>query len=58
MKMSNEIHGVHYDDPSTTQPQLYKVDFCVSVDNDVPENRYAVSNKIIPSGRCAVANAE
>ncbi len=37
------------------EPENYRVDFCVSVDDDVPANRYGVIQKIIPSGRCAVA---
>src|SRR3954451_17950199 len=48
-------YGVHYTDPDTTAPEDHRVDFCVSVDSDVPPNPQGVVNKIIPGGRCAVA---
>ena len=51
----HQSYGVHYDDPATTQPEKYRVDFCVSVEHDVPSNKYGVVNKVIPSGKCAVA---
>ena len=47
-------YGVHYTDPRTTPPDLHRVDFCVSVDNDVAPNPQGVVTKIIPGGRCAV----
>ncbi len=51
----HQSYGVHYDDPSTTHPENYRVDFCVSFDGEVSDNRYGVINKVIPAGRCAVA---
>ncbi|MFZ6752855.1 AraC family transcriptional regulator [Undibacterium sp. Dicai25W] len=45
--------GVHYDDPFTTAPDLYRADFCISVEQEVPLNSYGVVNKVIPGGRCA-----
>ncbi|VAW66934.1 hypothetical protein MNBD_GAMMA09-1420 [hydrothermal vent metagenome] len=48
-------YGIHYDDPYTTLPEKYRVDFCVSVESEVAENKYGVINKVIPSGKCAVA---
>ena len=45
--------GVHYDDPFTTAPDLYRADFCVSVEKEVAPNSYGVVNKVIPGGRCA-----
>jgi AraC family transcriptional regulator len=47
-------YGVHYNDPRTTPPAEYRVDFCVSVEHDVPPNPQGVVNKIIPARRCAV----
>ena len=47
-------YGIHYNDPRTTPPADYRVDFCVSVDQDVAPNEYGVVNKTIPGGRCAV----
>jgi AraC family transcriptional regulator len=48
-------YGIHYTDPRTTPPDQHRVDFCVSVDQDVPPNPQGVITKIIPGGRCAVA---
>ena len=51
----HQSYGVHYDDPSTTLPEKYRVDFCVSVEHEVAKNKFGVINKVIPSGKCAVA---
>ena len=48
-------YGVHYTDPYTTPPADHRVDFCISVDHDVPPNLHGVVNKVIPGGRCAMA---
>ena len=48
-------YGIHYTDPYTTPPQDHRVDFCVSVDFDVPPNSHGVINKVIPAARCALA---
>lgn len=50
----HQSYGVHYNDPSKTRSDLYKVDLCISVETDVPKNSYGVINKVIPSGRCAM----
>jgi AraC family transcriptional regulator len=47
-------YGVHYNDPRTTPPEDYHVDFCVSVEHEVPPNPQGVVNKVIPAARCAV----
>jgi AraC family transcriptional regulator len=61
-RIQNRLHpdrhssyGVHYTDPRTTPPDLHRVDFCVSVDFDVPPNPQGIVTKLIPSGRCALA---
>lgn len=61
-RIENKIHpsrhqsyGVHYDNPSTTSAENYRADFCVSIDEDVAENTFGIINKIIPSGKCALA---
>jgi len=51
----HQSYGVHYDNPATTPPEEYRVDFCISVEQEIPPNSQGVINKIIPSGRCAVA---
>jgi len=47
-------YGIHYNDPRSTPPEEYRVDFCIEVENDIPANPQGVVNKIIPGGRCAV----
>lgn len=51
---NHKSYGVHYDNPLTTPPEEYRVDFCVSVQEEIGPNEYGVVNKIIPGGRCAV----
>jgi AraC family transcriptional regulator len=48
-------YGVHYTDPRTVPPADHRVDFCVSIDQDVQPNPQGVVTKVIPGGRCAVA---
>lgn len=48
-------YGIHYTDPSNTPPAEHRVDFCLSVEEDVPSNPYGIETKIIPSMRCARA---
>src|SRR5689334_4118405 len=47
--------GVHYNDPRTTPPADYRVDFCIEVWDDVAPNPQGAVTKRIPGGRCAVA---
>lgn len=48
-------YGVHYTDPRTTPPAAHRVDFCISVDDDVEPNPLGIVTKFIPANRCAVA---
>jgi AraC family transcriptional regulator len=48
-------YGIHYTDPVNTFPENYRIDICVSVEDDIPENPQGVVNKVIPACRCAVA---
>ncbi|HKQ30654.1 MAG TPA: GyrI-like domain-containing protein [Burkholderiales bacterium] len=48
-------YGVHYTDPRITPPSQYRVDFCLSIDEDVGPNPYGIVNKVIPECRCARA---
>ena len=45
--------GIHFDDPLTTSPELYRADFCISVEQEIAPNSHGVVNKMIPGGRCA-----
>ena len=60
-RLANRLHpdrhrsyGVHYNDPHTTPHEEYRVDFCISVENEVLPNPQGVVNKSIPGGRCAI----
>jgi AraC family transcriptional regulator len=48
-------YGVHYTDPQKTGPADHRVDFCLSITEDVPPNAYGIVTKVIPGGRCALA---
>ena len=48
-------YGVHYTDPRTGPPSDHRVDFCLSIDEDVAPNAHGVLNKYIPRLRCARA---
>jgi AraC family transcriptional regulator len=48
-------YGVHYTNPLTTPAAEHRVDFCLSVDEDVAPNPYGIVSKLIPGGRCALA---
>jgi AraC family transcriptional regulator len=53
--LKNRNYGVHYTDPRNTPPSRHHVDFCLSVDHDVAPNSFGITNKVIPSNRCALA---
>lgn len=50
---TSDTYGVAYDDPKVVSSDNFRFDLCASVQNDVPENRYGIVNKIIPTGKCA-----
>ena len=50
----HRAYGIHYNDPRTTAPEDYRVDFCISVEHDIALNRHGIINKTIPGGRCAM----
>ena len=47
-------YGVAYDDPHTTEPDLFRFDICGEIAKDIPPNPENVITKEIPAGRCAV----
>ena len=53
--LKHRSYGVHYTDPRNTPVSLHRVDFCLSVDEDVGRNAYGIENKVIPERRCACA---
>lgn len=50
----HRTYGIHYADPRTTPPEEYRVDFCISVEREIPPNPQGIVNKTIPGGRCAL----
>jgi AraC family transcriptional regulator len=61
-RLANRLHpdrhrsyGIHYNDPGTTPPADYRVDFGISVEHDVRPNPQGVRTGKIPGGRCALA---
>jgi len=48
-------YGVHYTDSRSAPPSKHHVDFCLSFEEIVGPNPYGITNKIIPSIRCALA---
>ncbi len=53
-----DTYGIHYTDPKNTLPSDFRMDICVSVDQEIDENPQGVINKVIPACRCAVARHE
>ena len=48
-------YGVHYTDSRTAKPSDHRVDFCLSVEQEVGPNSFGIVNKVIPRNRCALA---
>lgn len=46
-------YGLHYTDPSGAPSAERRVDFCLSVEQDVAQNPYGIRTMTIPSVRCA-----
>jgi AraC family transcriptional regulator len=52
----SDIHrsyGIHYNDPQKVTSSEYRVDLCVSVEQEISVNEDGVLNKVIPALRCA-----
>lgn len=48
-------YGLHYTDPFNTAPADHRVDFCLSVEEDVAPNSLGITTSVIPALRCAYA---
>jgi AraC family transcriptional regulator len=48
-------YGIHYTDPGSTPPGDHRVDFCLSIEDDVAPNSLGIVTRIIPANRCARA---
>jgi AraC family transcriptional regulator len=53
--LKHRSYGVHYTDPRITPSSEHRVDFCVSIDEDVSPNLNGIITKVIPTCRCARA---
>ena len=53
--LKNRSYGVHYTDPRTTHPSKHHVDFCLSIEREVGQNFFGITDKVIPRSRCALA---
>jgi len=53
--LKHRHYGVHFTDPRSTPPDLHRVDFCLSIDEEVAPNTHDVIVKRIPASRCARA---
>lgn len=51
---TSRTFGIAYDDPESTEPELFRFDICGAVSEKVPNNPQGVVNGVIPGGRCAV----
>jgi AraC family transcriptional regulator len=51
---SSRSFGIPYGDPATVPPEKFRWDVCGSVQQEIPSNRYGVTNGVIPAGKCAV----
>lgn len=48
-------YGLHYSDPWKSPANQYRVDFCLSIEDDVEPNSFGIVQSVIPSMRCAYA---
>ena len=50
---AHRSYGIHYNDPRKVAASDYRVDLCISVEQEVAANSFGVLNKSIPALRCA-----
>lgn len=48
-------YGIHHTDPRITPPSAHRVDFCLSIEDDVAPNSLGIRTSFIPGLRCARA---
>ena len=46
--------NILYDDPSSTEPDAFRLDLCAATEQDIVPNDFGILTKVIPGGRCAV----
>jgi AraC family transcriptional regulator len=53
--LKHRSYGIHYTDLRTTPSSEHRVDFCLSIEEDVSPDPNGITNKVIPERRCARA---
>ena len=53
--LSHRSYGLHHFDPEAPQAYPRRVDFCLSIDENVAPNRFGIVGSVIPAQRCARA---
>ena len=48
-------YGLHYTDPFNTPPADHRVDFCLSIEDELAPNPHGIEASVIPALRCAHA---
>lgn len=46
--------NILYDDPSSTEPDAFRLDLCAATAQDIAPNEFGILTRVIPGGRCAV----
>lgn len=46
--------NILYDDPTSTEPDSFRLDLCATIEHDVAPHELGIVTKVIPGGRCAV----
>jgi AraC family transcriptional regulator len=52
---THRTFGIPYDDPATTEPELFRFDICAELTGPLSPNDAGIIEKLIPSGRCGLA---
>jgi AraC family transcriptional regulator len=53
--LSHRSYGLHHFDPQAPRNYPHRVDFCLSIDENVAPNRFGIVESFIPAQRCARA---
>jgi len=51
---TSATYNILYDDPGAVAPEDYRFDICAAITGDIAPNDFAVIEKRIPPGHCAV----
>ena len=54
-RVQHRSYGLHYVAPAGAESAHYRVDFCLSIDSQVPPNVFGIVEATIPALRCVMA---